>query len=650
MSNGKEFKVNKKDFNRVLVTETTPYETPIIISNDGLYKNIVKYSGAVNLENLICQRLAIGEKRKPKYTIPYIYKINKNENEFRRLSVPHPIAQIEMRDFYRHYHGLITHFCSQSEFSIRAPVKIASTYYYKNLLEDRNLYKRGAVDMEQGELQSRYASSYFGYHGYDRLYKFYTSSEFLILERKFKTFYTLDVSKCFDSIYTHSISWATKDKLFTKGMLASKALNFGDAFDKLMQRCNFNETHGLIIGPEISRVFSEIIFQKIDLNVERKLLKLSIPLVNGIDYEIRRYVDDVFIFTKSESEAEQIYKIYSDKLNEYNMHINIGKVTKNTRPFLTSKSQVIHSVNDSMNDFIDSFLEVNENLNFAPKVVYRKNKLAMKFIEKIKILCLDNSVSYGEVSSYIISSIFERVKRLTSNKERFEEKNIYSAIYILLYVAFFFFKVSPSVNASYKLSSILIVSVRYIKRNAPSYSDVVELYIYDEILDFLTDSWQDKNSIEGLVNLEAYNVMYVVGELNESLYLPTKLVERVFSELNTYYDIVSCLYIINDNVVYSSLKEKVIEVLNEKFNSSDNILDYAEKAMLFLDVMSCPYIELKNKKIWMRNIMKDLQEANPTNKEIDDYISSAILNPWFVDWLNVDLLNLLEKKQLKKAY
>ncbi|WP_349718034.1 antiviral reverse transcriptase Drt3b [Pectobacterium polaris] len=485
------------------------------------------------------------------------------------------------------------------------PIRIASTYYYKNLLEDRNLYKSGSVDMEQDELLSRHASSYFGYHGYDRLYKFFTSSEFLKLESKFNTLYTLDVSKCFDSIYTHSISWATKDKLYTKGMLSKSSLNFGDAFDKLMQRCNFNETHGLIIGPEVSRIFAEIIFQKIDLNVERKLSTLSCPLINRCDYEIRRYVDDVFIFTKNEVDAEEIYKIYSDKLNEYNMHINKNKVTKNIRPFLTSKSKVIHAVNERMNAFIDLFLETNNDLKLIPKVIYNKNKLAGKFIDEVKIICVENSVEYGEVSSYIISSIFERIKRLTVDKECCEEKDIFNAVCVLLSVAFFFFMVSPSVSASYKLASILIVSLRYVKKIIPEYSEFIESYVYQEIIDFLSELSKSKSEIEGFVNLEAYNLMYVIGDLSEERYLPVKLIESVFGEINNYYDIISCLYLIKNNIVYNSLKKKVNDNLHKIFLSADDILDYTEKAILFLDVMSCPYIELKNKRLCIRKVYRN---------------------------------------------
>lgn len=646
----KKVRVNKKDFNRVLVTETTPYETPIIVSNDGFYNNVKKYSTATNLAKLLIQRIILGEKKKGGYTIPYVFKINKNEKEFRRLAYPHPISQIEMRDFYLHFNQMMINFCSQSDFSIRKPVKVASTYYYKNFLEDRNLYKRGSVDTDKNELLTRHASSYFGYKGYDRLYKFFMSNEFIELERKYNTLYTLDVSKCFDSIYTHSISWATKTKTFTKGMLANKSLNFGDAFDKLMQRSNFNETHGVIIGPEISRIFAEIIFQKIDLNVQYKLKNMDSPIFKGIDYDVRRYVDDVFIFARTETDAELIYKVYTDKLNEYNMHVNLGKVTKNIRPFITSKTQVIHHVNQSMNAFIESFLVYDDEMKMNIKPIYNNKKLANKFIDEVKIICAEESVGYAEVAAYIISAIFERIKRLTSSVKQNEDKDIYNAMYVLLYISLFFFRVAPSVSSSYKLASILIVSIRYFKIMVPSYSELVASYIYYEIEDFIKNVNYGKSAIENLISLEAYNIMYVIGELDKDRFLSEQLVENIFREVDSYFDIVSCLYVIKNNKVYDKLKEKVIGVINIKLMSDNNILDYSEKAMLFMDVMSCPYIELKWKKVWLKSIVKGLQEATPTNKEIDDYINYSITNPWFVDWSNVDLLNFLEKKQLKKAY
>lgn len=650
MSKKKEVRVNKKDINRVLVTETTPYETPIIVSNDGFYNNVIKFQTANDTAKVLIQRIILGERKKGKHTIPYIFKINKNETEFRRLAFPHPISQIEMRDFYLHFNQMMINFCSQSDFSIRKPVKVASTYYYKNLLEDKNLYKRGPVDTYKNELLTRHASSYFGYHGYDRLYKFFMSNEFIDLERKYNALYTLDVSKCFDSIYTHSISWATKTKSFTKGMLANKPLSFGDAFDKLMQRSNFNETHGVIIGPEISRIFAEVILQKIDLNVQHKLNRMDPPIRKNVDYDIRRYVDDVFIFSRTEYDAELIYKVYSDKLNEYNMHVNLGKVKKSTRPFITAKTQVIHHVNKRMNSFIDFFLEYDDEMKLTTKNIYNNRRLANKFIDEVKIICAEKNVGYSEVASYIVSAIFERIKRLVSSVNQTEDKDVYNAMYVLLHISLFFFRVAPSVSSSYKLASILIVTLRYFKAKVPSYSELIESYVYFEIEDFLKDTNNSKAPIDNLISLEAYNIMYVIGELDQDRYLPKELIENVFREVDSYFDIVSCLYIIKNKQNYDALKNKIIAAINSKLMSSEDILDYSEKAMLFMDVMSCPYIDSKWKKVWLKSTLRELQEAAPSNKEIDNFISYSVANPWFVDWSNVDLLNFLEKKQLKKAY
>src|SRR3546814_6195653 len=64
-----------------------------------------------------------------------------------------------------------------------------------------------------------------------------------------------------------------------------------------MQRANYNETNGIVVGPEFSRVFAEIILQRVDQKVIANLA------VNGLvfnrDYEIRRYVDDFFVFSNA---------------------------------------------------------------------------------------------------------------------------------------------------------------------------------------------------------------------------------------------------------------------------------------------------------------------------------------------------------------
>ncbi|HEI2833204.1 TPA: RNA-directed DNA polymerase, partial [Escherichia coli] len=154
--------------------------------------------------------------------------------------------------------------------SIRYPRKVANSFflYENNALEK---YKGEDIETTKDELMRKYSSSYFSYGGFNRIYKLFQSKMFIELEKRFSVMWMLDVSHCFDSIYTHSVSWALKNKSYIKKHV-KHSNQFGQELDTLMQRSNNNETNGIPIGSEFSRVFAELIFQRIDCNIESCLL------------------------------------------------------------------------------------------------------------------------------------------------------------------------------------------------------------------------------------------------------------------------------------------------------------------------------------------------------------------------------------------
>lgn len=91
-----------------------------------------------------------------------------------------------------------------------------------------------------------------------------------------------------------------------------------------------------------------------------------------------------------------------------------------------------------MNLFIESFLGYDDEMKLIAKPIYNNRKLANKFIDEVKIICAENNAGYGEVASYIVSAIFERIKRLTSSVNQVEDKDIYNAMYVLLHISLFF--------------------------------------------------------------------------------------------------------------------------------------------------------------------------------------------------------------------
>ena len=290
-------KINKDDKARILLTELLPYEVPMLFSNEGFYSIIANNNYSKFFEKIQLLSRASGDKKK--YGIPFNYEIRKNiEGETRTLSVIHPYCQVYFIDLYDKYDSLMLHLCSKSPIALRKISKIAKFYYSPEFVFSEDAHKNADLEVEPEVLDSEtmYLKSYFTYEPIDLIYKFYERNEFQRLEQRFNFLMEFDISKCFYHIYTHSITWAVKDKESAKRN--SKEISFENTFDKIMQLANYNETNGIVVGPEISRIFAEIILQQVDINVLSKLEKLELKY--GVDYEVRRYVDDYFVFSNDE--------------------------------------------------------------------------------------------------------------------------------------------------------------------------------------------------------------------------------------------------------------------------------------------------------------------------------------------------------------
>ena len=52
--------IKRSDYDRVLITETLPYETPIIFSNDGLYDRIKNIDNSSDFTRKIVETIVFG--------------------------------------------------------------------------------------------------------------------------------------------------------------------------------------------------------------------------------------------------------------------------------------------------------------------------------------------------------------------------------------------------------------------------------------------------------------------------------------------------------------------------------------------------------------------------------------------------------------
>lgn len=647
--------IKRSDYDRVLITETLPYETPIIFSNDGLYDRIKNIDNSSDFVKKLVETIVLGKGTNVKndVTKPYLYKIRKNILEFRRLALLHPASQWKIREFYHEYNKLILYYCSKSPASIRSPKAIASSFFSKGSWEDIYKYKTGTVATDTLDGYAKHTPSFFSYKGYDRLYKFFNSLDYFNLEKKFQVQMSLDVSKCFDSIYTHSLAWATKEKSFIKQNLRKSS--FGDDFDIVIRHGNDNETNGIPIGPELSRIFSEIIFQKIDNLTINTLKEMKLEFDN--DYVFRRYVDDVYIFGRDEELAKKVYSVYADILIQFNLHTNVSKSVIQYRPFVSKKSRLIYGVNHLANSFFDTFLENTVSNQLKPKNIYYPWKLAKSFIDSIKSLCATNEVNYDEISSFIISSINERVKRLINIKENILDEDIksyFNAIRTILDVIFFLYSVAPSVSSSYKLSTTIILLVRFTRSKLQIHEEEICHKIYDLTNQLLLDESQRQksNPIEGFIHLEYINVLLAVQELGEPYLISESIIEGIFPKSNnfSYFTVVSCLFYIRNSDGYDNIRLRLIVYLRQQFSNLNDILTNSEKAHLFLDIINCPYLPIKERKKWVKEISKTILHTTINNTESEVILNQMENEYWHTNWSDIDLLNSLEKKELKQAY
>lgn len=288
---------------RSVLTDMLPFEVPPTFSNRGFYRFLRDNNIDIEKRQLrwICEtdaldrtmRLLFGinpdaviatevvtewGKRKTRRsvplkecqmaTIPFNFRVAHNLDG-RTLSVVHPRNQVEVASFYATHSALIIYHTSVSEFSIRRPVTVSRYAYFKDKLHEERLDSVAGLEEEDREYEQ--LGSYFVYQKYRNIHRFFESYKYHRSEKKYDAMVQIDVSKCFDSIYTHSLPWAVLGKDQTKFSLDESKATFGGRFDALMQNLNHKETNGIVIGPEFSRIFAEIILQSVDAELIKQL-------------------------------------------------------------------------------------------------------------------------------------------------------------------------------------------------------------------------------------------------------------------------------------------------------------------------------------------------------------------------------------------
>ena len=128
-----------------------------------------------------------------------------------------------------------------------------------------------------------------------------------------------DISRFFHSIYTHTIPWALHGKSLAKKDRSPKSDdNFGNALDWIIRQAQDGQTVGIPVGPDFSRIVSEVIATAIDRDFGKK---------HGHDIPYTRLVDDIFIGADNIDEANSYLRSLRDSIQSYELDINESKTS-----------------------------------------------------------------------------------------------------------------------------------------------------------------------------------------------------------------------------------------------------------------------------------------------------------------------------------
>lgn len=658
---------------RVLFSDVLPYECPIIFSNRYLYQFLAKYLWVGEEQkvdnitwNVLKQSKRLDEKDayafaallfgcyehgKPISDLkhkncalfyPYQFNIAHKTNKTRTLSIIHPYNQWQVVEFYDQYKYSILYLCSQSKYTLRKPHKIAQYFYYRDRLHRRlSGHESDKVELFFNEYEN--LKTYFSYEKYSNIYKFYEDYRYQRAEKKFKHLVKFDLQSCFDSIYTHTISWATAGGANKVKVLPGYHGSWvGDAFDNLMQSVNARETNGIVIGPEFSRIFAEIILQYIDQKVEQELLEKDLRQKSS--YECYRYVDDYFLFYNDEKDRNLFMESLTKWLKEFKLQISPSKTEEFERPFITKVTIAKQRIENLLSTIFSTPLweEVESKLNAEEEEETEGEELdkdreildkkfniylsANSVNAQIKAIVRECGIEYRDIANYLLEKIgqrldaflnryeigFKKYERLMSkeetNKEEVEihaqrvQRKLTSYLVSLIDVVFFVFNSNRQINTTLKLLKIMNSIIIYGKRHGdfkvnPEVrfqtisKDIIFKKIQDEIVLVLTTTDTHRNTLH-----ESLYLLILAKELGYAYLLAPEVIKSFIGKSELQYNLFACiilLYYYANHKCYYEQKALLQKEILKKYRlvAESERKRNSELTILTADMMTCPFVD-----------------------------------------------------------
>jgi hypothetical protein len=496
--------------------------------------------------------------------------------------------------------------------------------------------------------------SFFAYGRYNLLFKFYDSEEYMSLEKAFSFMRSFDVHRCFAHIYTHSVTWAAKGKSHAKAH--AHAYSFEGSFDTLMQKGNYNETNGIVIGPEISRIFAEIVLQDADLYIQRRLRETQ-HWISGRDYEMRRYVDDYFVFANSTDVLDGVQEILEECLEEYKLFLNAEKTRTHARPFISNITLAKADIGDlvrRIREGVDDLIRRgHERLNNGDDEIDRwaVKKLKEQFRD-VRLICQRHNLSVTLVNGWFVSHLRVQLRRviqcmtsLPSSKLQLSLEDIASSI---LSAAFYICAVDFRVRTTYNLCQLVDTLSALKKSGHERILHRLLHHVEVEVGELLHVKLGQGLRGE---SVEIYNILILGAHVLGQRFVANRDVADYIDDLLgndkvSYFQYITLKFVLlKDRAGQSIRLDQLNQIVLKRIVESCEKFDVdSEVYMLCCDFLSALDVSTKDKrKVIASTVGGENRYSNAAIEEAGRHLA-------FSDWSGMRIQHLLARKELRPVY
>lgn len=195
-----------------------------------------------------------------------------------------------------------------------------------------------------------------------------------------------DVLSFYHAIYTHSVPWALHGKRTTKrNRSTTDPAVYGNQIDALLRACQDGQTVGIPVGPDSSRIISELILCAIEQQIRKDNFS---QLIGGY-----RYVDDFFLCFASHVGAESFLAALREAVLAFDLQLNASKTrisdaldfNEESWPSDIAQLRLGHAASDQRRDLIRFFTEairLSKSLPDESIASYAVRKTSRRLIQR----------------------------------------------------------------------------------------------------------------------------------------------------------------------------------------------------------------------------------------------------------------------------